>query len=310
MSQPDVSVIIPSFNTAETLGAAIQSATRQSGVCVEVIVVDDCSQDNSAAIADSFQGQSVKVFRHAENRGPGAARNTAIQNATGTWLAMLDSDDTIESERLHNMIGHANANGAQIVVDNININHGDGSSISPMFTPDDWAQLKSISLADYIEGNTLFASTFNLGYLKPIIRRNFVVDNSLSYDENLRIGEDYLFAAAALSKGAKCSVHPIAGYNYHVRDGSISRVLKLHHLHDMKTADKMFQLQAVLNGAEMRAFNKRSKSIDEAISFLKLIEHLKARSPLKALGAVLSDPMAARHLRMPIAARWQRWLAN
>ncbi|MCL4161883.1 UNVERIFIED_CONTAM: hypothetical protein GTU68_021466 [Idotea baltica] len=310
MSQPDVSVIIPSFNTADTLGPAIESATRQTGVCVEVIVVDDCSQDNSAAIADSFQGQTVKVFRHTENRGPGAARNTAIRNATGTWLAILDSDDTLESDRLHNMIALANASSAQIVVDNLNINHGDGSSISSMFTPHDWARLKSISLADYIEGNTLFASTFNLGYLKPIIRRDFVVDNSLSYDEKLRIGEDYLFAATALSKGAKCSVHPNAGYNYHVRDGSISRVLKLHHLHDMKTGDKLFQQQAALNGAETRAFNKRSKSIDEAISFLKLIEHLKARSPLKALGAVMSDPMAARHLRMPIAARWQRWVAN
>lgn len=310
MSPPDVSVIIPSFNTAQTLGAAIKSATQQAGVSVEVIVVDDCSQDNSVAIADSFSDQTVKVFRHVENRGPGAARNTAIQNATGRWLAILDSDDTLESNRLHNMIGLANANGAQIVVDNLNINYGNDCSISTMFPPDDWAQLSSISLADYILGNTLFASTFNLGYLKPIIRRDFVVDHSLSYDEQLRIGEDYLFAATALSMGAKCSVHPISGYNYHVRDGSISRVLELHHLHDMKTADTMFQQQAVLNDTEMNAFKKRSKSIDEAISFLKLIQHLKARSPVKALRAVLSDPMAARHLRMPIAARWQRWVAN
>ncbi|MCR9235933.1 MAG: glycosyltransferase [Alphaproteobacteria bacterium] len=310
MSQPDVSVIIPSFNTSETLGAAIKSAMQQTGVRVEVIVVDDCSQDNSAAIAESFPDHSVKLFQHAENRGPGAARNTAIENATGTWLAMLDSDDTIESDRLHNMIGLAEANGTQIVVDNLNINYGNDCSNSPMFPPDDWARLSSISLADYILGNTLFASTFNLGYLKPIIRRDFVVDHSLSYDEKLRIGEDYLFAATALSMGAICGVHPVAGYNYHVRDGSISRVLKLHHLHDMKTADTMFLEQAVLKGAEIQAFKKRSKSIDEAVSFLKLIEHLKARAPVKALRAVLSDPMAARHLRMPIAARWQRWVAN
>ncbi|WP_306256550.1 glycosyltransferase family 2 protein [Pararhizobium sp. IMCC21322] len=310
MSPPDVSVIIPSFNSAESLGAAIKSATRQTGVSVEVIVVDDCSQDNSAAIANSFPDHTVKLFQHTENRGPGAARNTAIKNATGTWLAMLDSDDTLASDRLYNMIGLASTNGAQIVVDNLNINHGDDRSISRMFPPENWAQLSSISLADYILGNTLFASTFNLGYLKPVIRRDFIVDHSLSYDEMLRIGEDYLFAATALSMGVKCSVHPIAGYNYHVRDGSISRVLKLHHLHDMKTADTVFQQQAVLNGAEMHALKKRSKSIDEAISFLELIEHLKSRSPVKALRAVLSDPMAARHLRMPIAARWQRWVAN
>lgn len=310
MSQPDVSVIIASYNTAETLGAAIESAMRQNGVSVEVIVVDDCSQDNSAAVAEDFPNQTVKFFRHAENRGPGAARNTAIENATGTWLAMLDSDDTLECNRLHDMIGHASATGAQIVVDNLNINHGDDTNAAPMFEPGEWARLKSIRLVDYILGNTLFTSTFNLGYLKPIIRRDFVIENSLFYDENLRIGEDYLFAATALAKGATCSVHPIAGYNYHIRDGSISRVLKLHHLHDMKAADEVFKEQAVLNSAEMDAFKKRAKSIDEAVSFLKLVEHLKARSPVKALRTVLSDPMAARHLRMPIAARWQRWVAN
>lgn len=310
MKHPDVTVVIPCFNSAETLGAAIASAIRQNKVSVEVIVVDDCSQDNSMEIAKSFPAHIVKVHQHKENRGPGAARNTALTNARGTWLAMLDSDDTFECDRVHQMISHAEAANAQIVVDNPIIISGTGEKQSTMFPEESWAQLTSIDLADFILGNTLFSSKFNLGYLKPVIRRDFVIENSLNYDEHLRIGEDYLFASMALAKGADCRVCQIAGYNYHIRDGSISRVLKLHHLYDMRTADRAFRARVDLNSVEQNAFKIRAKSIEEAISFLKLVGHIKARSPIKILKTILNNPLAARHLRMPIAARWQRWVAS
>ncbi len=62
----------------------------------------------------------------------------------------------------------------------------------------------------------------------------------MRYDETLRIGEDYILLASALAKGGRCVVEPDAGYAYHIRDGSISRVLELHHVEAMLAADAAF----------------------------------------------------------------------
>jgi glycosyltransferase involved in cell wall biosynthesis len=86
-----VSVIVPTFNRADTLARALSSvlAQRPTGPS-EIIVVDDHSQDASAEIAARL---GARVIRHDRNRGAAAARNTAVAAATQPWLATLDSDD-------------------------------------------------------------------------------------------------------------------------------------------------------------------------------------------------------------------------
>lgn len=87
-----VSVVIPCYNQAHYLGEAIQSALHQTCQdCVEIIVVDDGSTDNTAQVASSF-GERVRCIRQ-ENRGLAGARNTGIRNASGDFVALLDADD-------------------------------------------------------------------------------------------------------------------------------------------------------------------------------------------------------------------------
>jgi glycosyltransferase involved in cell wall biosynthesis len=85
------SVIIPSYNRMTLLTQAIESVLFQRCTDYEVIVVDDGSTDRTADYLNSIE-KKVKVF-HQSNRGPGAARNLGAQNAGGTYLAFLDSDD-------------------------------------------------------------------------------------------------------------------------------------------------------------------------------------------------------------------------
>jgi len=91
--KPRVSVIIPTFNRATLLRRAIGSALCQTVSDVELVVADDASTDHTAETVRSFHDQRIVFLRHSVNQGVAAARNTAIANARGEYVAFLDDDD-------------------------------------------------------------------------------------------------------------------------------------------------------------------------------------------------------------------------
>jgi GT2 family glycosyltransferase len=95
---PKFSVIIPVYNSAETLPRAIASVVEQTWPAHEIIVVDDGSTDSSLQVAKGFASK-VRVI-HQSNAGVSAARNRGAENATGDWLAFLDADDWYYPDRL------------------------------------------------------------------------------------------------------------------------------------------------------------------------------------------------------------------
>ena len=102
---PKVSVIIPTFNRAKFIGKAIDSALNQTFKNREIIVVDDGSTDGTASVLKAY-GQAVRCINQL-NGGVSAARNTGIREATGEWLAFLDSDDEWTEEYLSKQINLA-----------------------------------------------------------------------------------------------------------------------------------------------------------------------------------------------------------
>ena len=95
MSGPLISVIMPVYNAAGTLHRALRSVLRQTLTDFELILVDDCSTDESADILRSYQAldNRVRIFSTTKNSGPGVARNVGLKNARGRYIAFLDSDD-------------------------------------------------------------------------------------------------------------------------------------------------------------------------------------------------------------------------
>lgn len=99
---PTVSVIIPAYNAAGFIHHAIESALAQTHRPLEVIVVDDGSSDDTAAVAARYP---VRVIRQA-NGGPGSARNTGVQAARGEWIALLDHDDTWAPDKTRQQLAY------------------------------------------------------------------------------------------------------------------------------------------------------------------------------------------------------------
>lgn len=101
---PFISVIIPAYNRAHTLQRAIDSVLSQTYQCFELIVVDDCSQDDTPLLLNRIKDPRLNSIRHAINSGAAAARNTGIKAATGKYIAFLDSDDEWLPQKLEEQI--------------------------------------------------------------------------------------------------------------------------------------------------------------------------------------------------------------
>ncbi|WP_457580313.1 glycosyltransferase family 2 protein [Ensifer canadensis] len=307
-TNPDVTFVIAAYKAADTIMRAIDSALAQEDVTVEVIVVDDASPDGTAAVVEAIADPRVRLLRLPANRGPGGARNAGLDAARGEWVAILDADDTVRTGRLARMIARARREGADIAVDNLEVLNLDGRR-ERMFVDAMLEKTPILTLAAFIESNVLFRSTYNFGYMKPVFERRFLEKIRLRFKEEIRIGEDYILLASALAEGGRCVVDPSAGYRYHIREGSISRVLELRHVDAMIAADADFLSTHAVDASAMAMQRRRSRSLHEARAFLALIEHLKSRSLGRAIKTALSSPRALRHLRMPIAVRLRRLVA-
>lgn len=109
---------MPAYKAEPYIERAIQSVLTQSLTHWELIVVDDCSPDNTAAIVSRYLSDPrVRLIRHPQNRGECGARNTALEAAQGEWIALLDADDWYAPNRLERMLWYASETGEKVIHD-------------------------------------------------------------------------------------------------------------------------------------------------------------------------------------------------
>ncbi|WP_372617607.1 glycosyltransferase family 2 protein [Falsiroseomonas sp.] len=183
MPQPKVSVVIPAYNAAGLIGAAIESVMRQTLRDLEVIVVDDCSSDGTEERARTLlaaSGLPHTVVRQPVNGGPSAARNRGVALARGEYVAFLDADDEWLPEKLALQAALMDAN-PQVTLCGCQADwmDTDGRHIRPLYEdlpamlPDGW---KLLLWNCYIATPCAMARRIDLG-IAP-------------FDVGLRVGED------------------------------------------------------------------------------------------------------------------------
>ena len=106
-----VSIIMPSYNTAPYIKESIQSVLNQSYKNWELIIVDDCSTDETDEIMANINDSRIKYFKNEKNFGAAISRNKALREAKGQWIAFLDSDDLWMPEKLDKQISFMEQNG-------------------------------------------------------------------------------------------------------------------------------------------------------------------------------------------------------
>jgi glycosyltransferase involved in cell wall biosynthesis len=100
-----VSIITPSYNTAKFIAETIDSVRLQTYSNWEMIIVDDCSTDDTDAVVEGYLGDSrLRYFKNEKNSGAAVSRNRALREAKGRWIAFLDSDDLWLPDKLEKQI--------------------------------------------------------------------------------------------------------------------------------------------------------------------------------------------------------------
>lgn len=180
---PRTSVIMPVFNGATHLPAAIQSVRQQSVQDWELIIVDDGSTDQTALILESVKDQRVRVFRQ-QNTGSAAARNVGLDAAEGEFVVFLDSDDLLLPEMLESNARFLDSHPEFGVV------YSDG-----YYCDESGRRLWKLShfRAQNVTGRileTLVTSPLLGASSCAMIRRSTLADRAIRFDQSLRFGED------------------------------------------------------------------------------------------------------------------------
>jgi glycosyltransferase involved in cell wall biosynthesis len=219
-SAPVVSVLIPAFNVADYLDKSVGSALAQD-VEVEVVIVDDCSTDGgatAAAIARLEADPRVRGFRLPVNGGPSAARNKALDEARGEWVALLDADDWFAPGRLSYLLEVAGAANADAVSDDqLLIRDGDDKPWISIYQIADWTQAEEgrlVSAAEMCRRDWILKPMFRTAWLRRHGLRFHTVRNWA--------GEDFEFFMNAMLSGARWVAARDARYFYRSRPGQLT----------------------------------------------------------------------------------------
>lgn len=201
-----VSVIMPAYNAESYIEESIQSVLRQTYKHLELIVIDDCSSDNTRLIVDKYitQDDRVKLISNAANKKVAYSRNAGIQKACGEYIAFLDSDDIWLSEKLSVQIsemerkGYLVSHGSYYRIDKFGKKIGKVCSESV------------VSYKDMLKGNKIgnLTGIYNASVIGKVFQNN--------------IGhEDYKMWLEILSSHDSIGIKEPIG-SYRVLDGSVS----------------------------------------------------------------------------------------
>lgn len=106
-----VSVIMPSYNTSKYIGNSIESVINQTYTNWELLIIDDCSTDNTDEVVSLYNDKRIRYLKNETNSGAAISRNIALREAKGRWIAFLDSDDLWLTEKLEKQIAFMEKNG-------------------------------------------------------------------------------------------------------------------------------------------------------------------------------------------------------
>lgn len=209
--EPLVSVIMPAYNAQRYIGEAIESILNQTYHNLELIIIEDCSQDETYRVAKQYAevDARVKLHRNECNKGIAFSTNRGIALSQGNYIALLDDDDVAAQERLQLQVSYLeNHSDIDILGGRSQIIDSEGNvlrkSVEPRYNPKYLKAMLLFNNVNFFNGTTM-------------IRKEFIDRNSLCYQEECLGMQDYKFFIDSSKVGRLSSIDSILLY-YRLHD--------------------------------------------------------------------------------------------
>lgn len=206
---PLVSLIIPIYNVELYIEKCLLSVLNQTYQNIEIILVDDCGQDNSLAIAKQTaknhpNGYKVTILEQEYNQGPSVARNRGTEYASGKYIYFLDSDDEITIDCIEILISSCDSD--EIVI-------GSFSSEGKENQPNEKKRYLGKDILD-----AFFQEKINLYACNKLLLKNFIISNNLYFPKMLH--EDFIWTYRIIAHASSINLIPDITYKYTLRNDS------------------------------------------------------------------------------------------
>jgi glycosyltransferase involved in cell wall biosynthesis len=182
-----VSIITPNYNGARFIEYSIQSVINQTYKDWELIIVDDCSADNSVKIIENYKDIRIKTLKNRQNMGAAESRNNGIRHASGEIIAFLDSDDIWKQNKLEEQIKWYKKYNAAIVFSNYDLIDEQGNHLNKVITAP-----RTLTYEDLLKSNHIGCLTGSYN-VKLLGKRYFIRHGH----------EDYILWLSILKEGYK-----------------------------------------------------------------------------------------------------------
>jgi succinoglycan biosynthesis protein ExoU len=276
----------------------------------DVVVIDDGSTDDTAAVARTADDGSdrLQVLHLPRNLGPSAARNRGIRASSAPFVTVLDADDYWLPGRLQALL--AEMKDHDFVADDLlRVVEGREDEPPTTLTGGEMPLPIELTLTQFAVANVSRKGRDRqeLGFLKPLMRRAFLQEHHLAYDESLRLGEDYVLYAQALARGARFRLIPACGYVAVERAASISGSHGVEELAPYAKASRLLLDEPGLSPKERAALAAHARQVRSKLHFQRVLAVRRRSGMAPALGVMIADPLGAAYvLSHAVAARLAR----
>lgn len=248
-----VSIIIAAYNVDNYIEECISSVLNQTYSNIEVIVVDDCSSDNTSSICESFRMKDsrVSVIYNEVNLGVSRARNKALERATGKYVVFVDGDDSLSPEYVEYMIDLIKKSKSEMCL-SINCFHDKQEQQTEQDTFEILSPVRATSL--------LLSQKVDVGCWNKIYNKEFLNTHNIRFSEDLFYGEGLRFITTVSMQSEKIGVGRRKVY-YYRRNNAESATIK-------------FSIKKCRNGWKSLQRIKDSITLDDDELDSRLFEHM------------------------------------
>ncbi len=265
--KPQISIIIPVYNTEQFLKSCINSLINQSFENCEFIFVDDGSTDQSCNLIRSYKKNDNRIkLVMQDNKGVSSARNTGILNSKGEYIGFVDSDDYIESDMYEILYKEIQIEDCDVIISHFEEELNGYKRIKTY-------NLIKNELMDktYIQNNILplFIKDDSLNTVcNKLYKKSIIDENNIRFPKGLPLGEDGIFNMTYFSKCNSCKYIDYTGYHYREVHGSATRNLNKH---------DYFQRELDVYNFDLEKLIDIPQNIDiKSLKSVKLINNIKS----------------------------------